>query len=152
MVLTRDRKVLGKPGSALCYFVVSSNARDGFQEVVDHFGLAFTPKAFMARCSNCNASCYKRLEQQEVDKLTAEGALPILTGSSVTKFYMCMGCRKVSLYIHACMHACIHTCIQAHHILLRICIMRAGVLEGPQVRERARANREEHGPRNGAGA
>jgi len=114
VVLTRDRKVLGKPGSALCYFVVSSNARDGFQEVVDHFGLAFTPKAFMARCSNCNASCYKRLEQQEVDKLTAEGALPILTGSSVTKFYMCMGCRKVGpfqnmhTYTHACMHAYIH--------------------------------------------
>jgi uncharacterized protein with PIN domain len=95
VVLTRDRKVLGKPGSALCYYVLSSNARDGFQEVVDHFGLEFTPKAFMARCSNCNASCYKRLEQEQVDKLTAEGALPVLTGISVTKFYMCMGCRKV---------------------------------------------------------
>ena len=46
-------------------------------------------------CSNCNASCYKRLQDSEVAQLTEEGALPVLTGSCVTKFYMCMGCRKV---------------------------------------------------------
>lgn len=49
VVLTRDRKLAGRRDAALCYFIRNEDSRQGFQEIVQDFGLSFSPQAFLAR-------------------------------------------------------------------------------------------------------
>jgi len=64
--------------------------------VIDNFGLSLTPQRFMARCSQCNASAYRRLSDAEVAAQLAAGTIPALPDhATVTKFYVCEGCGKV---------------------------------------------------------
>mmetsp|Transcript_13806 Transcript_13806/g.47767 ORF Transcript_13806/g.47767 Transcript_13806/m.47767 type:complete len:102 (-) Transcript_13806:85-390(-) len=49
----------------------------------------------MARCSKCNTSNYKRLTEEEIKELFDEGQIPSSCKVKVSKYYMCMGCKKV---------------------------------------------------------
>jgi uncharacterized protein with PIN domain len=89
VLLTRSRKIQGKPGDLEVVVVEADDPREQLQEVVEKLHLKVEEARFFRRCLLCNE------ELQPMGKEEAEGRVPDFILQSYTVFHGCPRCRRI---------------------------------------------------------
>lgn len=85
VVLTRNTHLRDKEG---VFFLESSDSREQFQQVIEHFDLHKHMRLF-SRCIECNS------ELKSVSKSSVRGKVPYFTYKNFTEFAECQTCGRV---------------------------------------------------------